>query len=129
MKGLYIHIPFCKRKCKYCDFVSYIGREAWIDKYIDALKKEAAQYEGEKINTVFVGGGTPSLLSPVQINHVTKMCSDFFDLADACEFTMEVNPGTLDNAKMEAMLADGFAPENIRMYGFAFQGKECMIGY
>lgn len=118
MKGLYIHIPFCKRKCKYCDFVSYTGREAWIDKYIDALKKEAEQYEGEKIYTVFVGGGTPSLLSPVQINHVTKMCSDFFDLADACEFTMEVNPGTLDDAKMEAMLEGGVNRASVGVQSF-----------
>lgn len=118
MKGLYIHIPFCKRKCKYCDFVSYVGREAWIDKYIDALKNEAAQYEGEKIDTVFVGGGTPSLLSPKQINDVAKICSDFFDLTDDCEFTMETNPGTLDNAKMEAMLGGGVNRVSVGVQSF-----------
>ena len=52
MKGLYIHIPFCKQKCKYCDFVSFQRMEDTADKYIDALKREAEQYKGEKIDTI-----------------------------------------------------------------------------
>ena len=56
MKGLYIHIPFCKQKCKYCDFVSFPCMEDTADKYVDALKREAEQYRGEKIDTIFIGG-------------------------------------------------------------------------
>ena len=54
MKGLYIHIPFCKQKCKYCDFVSFPCMEDTADKYVDALKREAEQYRGEKIDTIFI---------------------------------------------------------------------------
>ena len=81
MKGLYIHIPFCKQKCKYCDFVSFPCMEDTADKYVDALKREAEQYRGEKIDTIFIGGGTPSILTPKQIEEVTKMCFDVFDLS------------------------------------------------
>ena len=54
MKGLYIHIPFCKQKCKYCDFVSFPCMEDTADKYVDALKREAEQYRGEKIDTILM---------------------------------------------------------------------------
>ena len=64
MTGLYIHIPYCKKKCSYCDFVSYGGREDTLPSYLEALKKEAEEYKNEKIGTVFIGGGTPSLLLP-----------------------------------------------------------------
>ena len=80
MKGLYIHIPFCKQKCKYCDFVSFQRMEDTADKYIDALKREAEQYKGEKIDTIFIGGGTPSILTPKQIEEVTKMCLMYLTL-------------------------------------------------
>lgn len=63
MTSLYIHIPFCIKKCKYCDFVSYAGCEELFDAYIECLCNEMQQYRGERIATVFIGGGTPSLLS------------------------------------------------------------------
>ncbi len=107
MKGIYIHIPFCKQKCRYCDFVSYCGREDAIDGYIEALKREAAEYAGEKADTIFIGGGTPSVLSAAQIKKVTDMCFDIFDITPDYEFTIEANPGTLDDRKIEAMLCGG----------------------
>ena len=61
MTSLYIHIPFCIKKCKYCDFVSYAGCEELFDAYIECLCNEMQQYRGERIATVFIGGGTPSL--------------------------------------------------------------------
>ena len=67
MKGLYIHIPFCRKKCAYCDFVSYVGCEDFFDRYISAAEKEMSRYKGEKIDTVFVGGGTPSILADSQL--------------------------------------------------------------
>ena len=90
MKGLYIHIPFCKQKCKYCDFVSFQRMEDTADKYIDALKREAEQYKGEKIDTIFIGGGTPSILTPKQIEEVTKMCFDVFGADKIAQFNIQV---------------------------------------
>ena len=62
MVGLYIHIPFCLSKCKYCDFVSYTDKSDSMADYIDAVIDEAKRYQGEEANTVFIGGGTPAAL-------------------------------------------------------------------
>lgn len=118
MKGLYIHIPFCKQKCKYCDFTSYVGRENMTDKYIEALKNEAQAYKGEKVDTVFVGGGTPSILAPSQMKEVTKLCRDTFDMTKKCEFTTEANPNTLDDAKITAMLEGGINRISVGVQSF-----------
>ena len=72
MPGLYLHIPFCRSKCAYCDFTSYAGKEGLIDAYLDALKEEAAAHKpilGGRggFNTLYIGGGTPSLLSAEQL--------------------------------------------------------------
>ena len=118
MKGLYIHIPFCKQKCKYCDFVSFPCMEDTADKYVDALKREAEQYKGEKIDTIFIGGGTPSILTPKQIEEVTKMCFDVFDVASDCEITTEANPGTMDDDKIKAMLNGGINRISVGVQSF-----------
>jgi oxygen-independent coproporphyrinogen-3 oxidase len=107
MKGLYVHIPFCRQKCKYCDFVSYTGRENLADEYIKALKREAKEYQGETIDTIFIGGGTPSLLAPAQLEEIALMCFDMFNVDRDYEFTVEANPGTLDDEKIKAMLCGG----------------------
>lgn len=118
MKGVYIHIPFCRKKCKYCDFVSYTGLEALAGSYLDAVEREAAEYRGEKINTVFIGGGTPSILSPEHIMRITGICRNMFDISDTCEFTMEVNPGTLDAGRTEAMRAGGVNRVSVGVQSF-----------
>lgn len=118
IKGLYIHIPFCRQKCKYCDFISYAGREGETDRYIEAVKREAKEYEGEKIDTVFIGGGTPSLLTPKQIKEITRMCFGCFDISKNYEFTMEINPGTLDDEKICAMLEGGVNRVSVGVQSF-----------
>lgn len=118
MKGLYIHIPYCKQKCKYCDFVSFPRMEETADEYLTALYREAERYRGEKIDTIFIGGGTPSVLKPYQIEKITKMCFDVFDVADGVEFTSEVNPGTLDDDKIKAMLNGGINRISVGVQSF-----------
>ncbi len=118
MKGIYIHIPFCVRKCKYCDFVSYPDKTALADEYVSALKKEAKMYRGEKADTIFIGGGTPSLLTPKQIETVCRMCFDTFDIPDDYEFTMEINPGTVDDDKINAMLSGGVNRVSVGVQSF-----------
>ena len=106
-RGLYIHIPFCIRKCRYCDFPSYTGMENLFDEYIDALIKEARQYKGEKIDTVFIGGGTPSILSCEQIKHLLQGIREVFEFSENLEFSCEANPGTLTEEKLEALKEGG----------------------
>ena len=118
MKGLYIHIPFCRQKCKYCDFVSFAGKAALADEYIGALRREAEEYRGERVDTIFMGGGTPSLLAPRQISEVTRMCFEVFDVAENYEFTIEANPGTLDDGKITAMLDGGINRISVGVQSF-----------
>lgn len=96
MAGLYIHIPFCESKCIYCDFYSMANNNHLIDKYIDALLVEAAQRKNElnseTITTVYLGGGTPSLLSITQLSKLVNGLKKMFDFSDVEEFTIEVNP-------------------------------------
>lgn len=101
MAGLYVHVPFCLKKCNYCDFCSFEGlshesREA----YISALKREVllyAQNEKNKIQveTVFFGGGTPSLLTPREFYEICESLASTFDISRSAEFTVEANPKTL----------------------------------
>ena len=108
--GLYIHIPFCKRKCAYCDFISFPGMEHLFDRYIDAVIAEARLYQddlsGYSVDTVFIGGGTPSLLLPGQMERL------LFGLKDVCdwnagEITAEANPETLDQEKIASYAQGG----------------------
>lgn len=96
MAGLYIHIPFCESKCIYCDFYSMANNKHLIDKYIDALLVEATQRKNElnseTLTTVYLGGGTPSLLSITQLSKIVNGLKKVFDFSDVDEFTIEVNP-------------------------------------
>ena len=107
MKGLYIHIPFCVKKCEYCDFVSFSGCESRFSEYIEALINEIKEYRGAEIDTVFIGGGTPSLLPPELIIRLCDAVRDNFKLATGYEWTIEANPGTVTESKIQAMLRSG----------------------
>lgn len=104
---LYIHIPFCRKKCVYCDFCSFAGREGDIPAYLDAIAAEAREYPALRFSTVFVGGGTPSLLPPGSIRGLFSRLSEIFTIERGAEFTFEANPGTLDAQKLEAMREAG----------------------
>ncbi|WEK53082.1 MAG: radical SAM family heme chaperone HemW [Candidatus Cohnella colombiensis] len=110
-RALYIHIPFCTNKCFYCDFNSYIAAGQPIDAYLDALEQEmiqtVAQLPPKQIDTVFVGGGTPTVLDPVQMTRFLNAVNRHFPIAPNAEFTMEANPGTTDLDKLHAMRAGG----------------------
>lgn len=96
MAGLYIHIPFCESKCIYCDFYSMANNNHLIDKYIDALLVEAVERKNElnseSLTTVYLGGGTPSLLSITQLSKLVNGLKKVFDFSAVEEFTIEVNP-------------------------------------
>lgn len=106
--GLYIHIPFCKQKCLYCDFNSYVCNEDIIQKYIDALIKEIRMYNKLhqfKFNTVFFGGGTPTF---IHYKHIEAIINEIkFNIAENAEISMECNPGTVDIESLKAYRAMG----------------------
>jgi oxygen-independent coproporphyrinogen-3 oxidase len=102
--SLYIHIPFCEKKCNYCDFTSYSGQNHFIPPYMTALKKEIAAYsdslEAPAITSVYFGGGTPSILDGSEIEELLAHIRDEFNLEEGMEVSMEVNPGTVNLARL-----------------------------
>jgi len=90
MKGVYIHIPFCKTICSYCDFCKMYYNEQWVNEYLNALKKEiTAYYQDDSINTIYIGGGTPSSLNDKQLTTLLELTEVFKH--DEIEFTFECN--------------------------------------
>ena len=109
--GIYIHIPFCVRKCLYCDFVSAPGSAGMIQTYLDALCREislTAEILPERAyRTVFFGGGTPSLMTGEQLKKVMRTLRTHFLISSDAEVTMECNPGTLTEKKLEGYIEAG----------------------
>ena len=102
MRGLYIHIPFCARKCPYCDFNSYAGKLDIAESYTEKLLKEASGFKSEKIDTIYIGGGTPSLIPAELISRIMTGVFETFYIAENPEITIEINPGTVDEDKLKA---------------------------
>ncbi len=97
MLGLYFHIPFCEKKCPYCAFYSACGEKSEISDYISALVRNILSYKGQNLaaDTVYFGGGTPSLLSPEQVSAVLSAVRSSFLLAENAEITLEANPNSV----------------------------------
>ncbi len=104
MPGIYIHIPFCKHKCTYCDFVSFPNRLNFAEAYMACLYKEvemrARELEKVVFDTVYIGGGTPSVIDPKYIYGLMKKIVTCFHLTKDPEVTIEMNPGTVDAEKI-----------------------------
>lgn len=108
-RGLYIHVPFCRKKCGYCDFVSYQGRETEIDSYLAALRREADFYTdiAGTFDTVYIGGGTPSLLSPRQLETLCGIIGGLTRNDGIREFTVEANPESMTVEKAAVLKSCG----------------------
>ncbi|AAO36537.1 oxygen-independent coproporphyrinogen III oxidase [Clostridium tetani] len=99
--GLYIHIPFCKEKCKYCDFISYSKKESFMKEYIEALSKEIKrECMDKKIRSIYIGGGTPSYV-PNKYWEILKETIDNLNKSKNLEFSIEANPGTVTEEKLK----------------------------
>ena len=109
--SLYLHIPFCVRKCLYCDFLSGPQSEDVQEQYVEALCREiqetSPEYREFQVVSVFIGGGTPSVLQPEQTIRIMETVKHCFALTDTCEISMEMNPGTVTPEKMKAYRACG----------------------
>jgi oxygen-independent coproporphyrinogen-3 oxidase len=101
--GIYIHIPFCKKKCKYCDFISFSCAEENYDNYFECLIKEIqnSNYKNKKITTIYIGGGTPSLVDSKYIGLILDTLKNNFNIDENAEVTIEVNPGSADEKKLK----------------------------
>ncbi len=110
--SLYIHIPFCVRKCGYCDFLSAPADEKARDRYVQALLMEIERYRGtetadRKIKTLYIGGGTPSILSVNQLDCIIQKIKCTFNFCNDIEASMEMNPGTASKEKCRALYQMG----------------------
>jgi oxygen-independent coproporphyrinogen-3 oxidase len=98
LPGVYLHIPFCLSRCSYCDFATDIYRSELAEKYVDALCLEIERFSlKQNIDTIYFGGGTPSLLTPTQIEKILSSVQKKFDVSANAEITMEINPGTVSS--------------------------------
>ncbi|TKJ32471.1 coproporphyrinogen III oxidase [bacterium (candidate division B38) B3_B38] len=110
--SIYIHIPFCRKKCWYCSFYSVPLREELQRGYLEALCREIDYYSRSQltsieIETIYLGGGTPSLLSPKEVNQILNKCSSAFHIASEAEITLEANPESLSRQKLKAYQKSG----------------------
>ena len=109
--GLYLHIPFCEERCSYCDFLTFPHVPSFHQPYVDALcreialQKERGLFDGRVVDTIFLGGGTPSLLAPSQLRQVLGALAEL--PLDIKEWTVEANPGTLTAKKVDILLEGG----------------------
>jgi oxygen-independent coproporphyrinogen III oxidase len=127
--GIYVHIPFCQNKCPYCDFYSVTHLDQ-IPEYLDALKKEMSMVKttGVRADTLYVGGGTPSLLSSRQMGAIVDWAAACFNLEPNAEMTLEINPATATARDLQDYAAFGFNRLNIGVQSFndqnlAFLGR------
>lgn len=125
-RAAYVHVPFCAHKCGYCDFASLAGVDHLADRYLDVLEREieASLGEPQEVDTIFVGGGTPTRLDPTQLARLCAIIDRWLLLSPGGEWTIEANPGTLDLDKATVLAeagvdrislgAQSFQPELLR---------------
>jgi len=109
VNGLYVHVPFCVSKCDYCDFYSLANRLDLVPAYVDAVLKEAQAYAGLSFETLYLGGGTPSLLGVANLARLIGGLKEIFDLSGLVEATIEVNPESASEDLLRTALDLGFS--------------------
>ncbi len=126
-RAAYVHVPFCADKCGYCDFASLAGMDHLADRYLEALEREMAMTLAvpQEVDTIFVGGGTPTRLDAAQLERLTRIIRRWLVPAPGAEWTVEANPGTLDAAKADVLAeagvdrislgAQSFRPDSLRV--------------
>lgn len=113
VRGVYIHIPFCHQICNYCDFNKFYFNNQPVDEYIESLGEEMRMWTSihpqsfNQVETIFLGGGTPTSLSPKQLQRLLELIRMYIPLEHVTEFTSEANPDELSRAKLEVLFAGG----------------------
>ena len=107
-RAAYLHVPFCLHRCGYCNFSVIAGRDDLVDTYLAAIAKELAWLgQPQKVDTLYFGGGTPTHLQPAQLQRLCELALEWFPLAMEYEWTVEANPGDLDDARMQVLAQAG----------------------
>jgi oxygen-independent coproporphyrinogen-3 oxidase len=141
--AIYIHIPFCQRKCPYCDFNTYAGREGQYDAFVRALaadvRQTGAMLGRPTVRTIFLGGGTPTVLAPRHLHGIFEALHDGFDILPEAEITSEANPGAVDASRFETLRTLGvnrlsmgvqsFDDEELRFLGRIHSAKEARSAF
>jgi len=121
-RHLYLHIPFCKHKCGYCDFNAYAGMDRLMPDYVDAIERELVfareRYPFQQLETVYLGGGTPSLLPAELMARLLRFIRANFNVAPDAEVTLEANPASTDEPKVAAWLEGGVNRLSLGVQGF-----------
>src|SRR2546421_10511792 len=121
-RHLYVHVPFCKHKCGYCDFNAYAGMDRLMPDYIEALERELVfareRYPFQQLDTVYLGGGTPSLLPAELAIRLLRFIRTRFNVAPDAEVTLEANPASTDEARIAAWLEGGVNRLSLGVQGF-----------
>ena len=108
--SIYIHIPFCVRKCLYCDFLSFPEneqKENYVNQLIKEIKEQSILYKNHRVISVFIGGGTPSILAAGQISMIMEAVYAHYQVSDSAELSIEMNPGTVTQAKLGEYITCG----------------------
>jgi len=137
--SLYVHIPFCQSKCLYCSFVSFERKDHLIDVYLKALEKEAQRHADVTVETVYIGGGTPTYLSIQQIEYLFSILRSNFKIPSNAEVTIEANPVTFDLIIAQRLCALGINrvslgvqslnDENLKFLGRPHYRDEAIVAF
>jgi oxygen-independent coproporphyrinogen-3 oxidase len=129
MRGIYIHIPFCRQACRYCDFFFSVSLK-YVDEYVECLVKEIELRAGEELDsemeTLYLGGGTPSVLSEAHLEKILNTIHTHFTFVENAEWTMECNPDDLSPAYLEQLKNKGFNRISIGIQSFIEKDLELM---
>jgi oxygen-independent coproporphyrinogen-3 oxidase len=129
MSGIYIHIPFCKQACRYCDFffsVSLRYLDEYVDRLVDEITLRSRTYDGTELDTLYLGGGTPSLLSETHLDKIVSAIHRFYSFRDSPEWTIECNPDDLEAGRLKYLLSIGINRLSIGVQSFHDRDLEIM---
>ena len=129
MRGIYIHIPFCRQACRYCDFFFSVSLK-YVDEYVESLVKEielrAGEKPGSEMETLYLGGGTPSVLSDLHLGKILDTVHKYYSFREDAEWTVECNPDDLSPAYLEQLRNKGFNRISIGIQSFFDRDLELM---
>lgn len=129
MRGIYVHIPFCKQACRYCDFFFTVSLK-YLDEYVDRLVEEIVRrsrtHGGRELETLYLGGGTPSLLTEAQLDRIVSAILRFHSFREEPEWTIECNPDDLDESRLKYLRSIGFKRLSIGIQSFQSRDLELM---
>ncbi|HPM79657.1 MAG TPA: radical SAM family heme chaperone HemW [Candidatus Anammoximicrobium sp.] len=125
-RAAYVHVPFCRRRCGYCNFTVAAGREDLVPDYLRAVELELRQLQTPReVDTLFFGGGTPTQLSPASLNRLCRLSREWFPFAEGYEFSVEANPADLDEARLAVL--QGAGVNRLSLGGQSFDDRKLEV--